>query len=148
MSEQTVCYLYIASCVPAPDGGIYRYRLTDGIPEPAGFTPMPSPMYMITDFSGKEPAMHVVLLDPYGRRESGLVTYRIAENGDLPDGTALVHPEISVIISGYVPDLLKSISMISRDKKIVGAGMCGKGYKEWVRVSDGGPSVKARAKLG
>ena len=53
-----------------------------------------------------------------------------------------------VIISGYVPDLLKSISMISKNHKIVGAGMCGKGYKEWVRVSDGGPSVKARAKLG
>ena len=53
-----------------------------------------------------------------------------------------------VIISGYVPDLLKSISMISGDCKIEGAGMCGKGYKEWVRVSDGGPSVKARAKLG
>ncbi len=53
-----------------------------------------------------------------------------------------------VIISGYVPDLLKSISMISNNHKVVGAGMCGKGYKEWVRVSDGGPSVKARAKLG
>ncbi|MBQ2921006.1 MAG: TldD/PmbA family protein [Oscillospiraceae bacterium] len=53
-----------------------------------------------------------------------------------------------VIISGYVPDLLKSISMVSSDCKIVGAGMCGKGYKEWVRVSDGGPCVKARAKLG
>lgn len=53
-----------------------------------------------------------------------------------------------VIISGYVPDLLKSISMISGDCKIEGAGMCGKGYKEWVRVSDGGPCVKARAKLG
>ena len=53
-----------------------------------------------------------------------------------------------VIISGYVPDLLKSISMVSKEHKIVGAGMCGKGYKEWVRVSDGGPSVKARAKLG
>ena len=53
-----------------------------------------------------------------------------------------------VILSGYVPDLLKSISMVSRDSKIIGAGMCGKGYKEWVRVSDGGPSVKARAKLG
>lgn len=53
-----------------------------------------------------------------------------------------------VIISGYVPDLLKSISMVSKSHKIVGAGMCGKGYKEWVRVSDGGPSVKARAKLG
>jgi TldD protein len=53
-----------------------------------------------------------------------------------------------VIISGYVPDLLKSISMVSANHKIVGAGMCGKGYKEWVRVSDGGPCVKARAKLG
>ena len=53
-----------------------------------------------------------------------------------------------VIISGYVPDLLKSITMVSSDCKIVGAGMCGKGYKEWVRVSDGGPCVKARAKLG
>ena len=53
-----------------------------------------------------------------------------------------------VIISGYVPDLLKSISMVSKECKIVGAGMCGKGYKEWVRVSDGGPCVKARAKLG
>ena len=53
-----------------------------------------------------------------------------------------------VIISGYVPDLLKSISMVSSDCKIVGAGMCGKGYKEWVRGSDGGPCVKARAKLG
>ena len=53
-----------------------------------------------------------------------------------------------VIISGYVPDLLKSISMISKECKIVGSGMCGKGYKEWVRVSDGGPCLKARAKLG
>ncbi len=53
-----------------------------------------------------------------------------------------------VIISGYVPDLLKSISMISGDCKVEGAGMCGKGYKEWVRVSDGGPALKARAKLG
>ena len=53
-----------------------------------------------------------------------------------------------VIISGYVPDLLRSISMVSKNWKVVGAGMCGKGYKEWVRVSDGGPCVKARAKLG
>ena len=53
-----------------------------------------------------------------------------------------------VIISGYVPDLLRSISMISGDCKLDGAGMCGKGYKEWVRTSDGGPCVKARAKLG
>ena len=53
-----------------------------------------------------------------------------------------------VIISGYVPDLLKSISMVSGEATLNGAGMCGKGYKEWVRTSDGGPCVKARAKLG
>jgi len=51
-------------------------------------------------------------------------------------------------MSGYVPDLLKSISMVSDDFVVTGAGMCGKGYKEWVRVSDGGPALKVRVKLG
>ena len=67
---------------------------------------------------------------------------------EIKDGKLTDNWFAPVIISGYVPDLLKSISMISRESKIVGAGMCGKGYKEWVRVSDGGPCVKARAKLG
>jgi transketolase len=49
--------------------------------------------------------------------------------------------------SGSVPELLKSISMVSDDFKIIGAGACGKGYKEWVRVSDGGPALKVRVKL-
>lgn len=53
-----------------------------------------------------------------------------------------------VIMSGYVPDLLKSISMVSKDFVIEGSGHCGKGYKEWVTVSDGGPALKARCKLG
>lgn len=53
-----------------------------------------------------------------------------------------------VIISGYVIDLLESISMVSDELKIIGSGMCGKGHKEWVYVSDGGPHLKARAKLG
>ncbi|MDO4459842.1 MAG: TldD/PmbA family protein [Clostridia bacterium] len=53
-----------------------------------------------------------------------------------------------VVISGSVLDLLGSISMISDEKEIEGYGMCGKGYKEWVYVSDGGPYLKARAKLG
>ena len=44
-----------------------------------------------------------------------------------------------VVLSGYVPDLLKSISMMSRDAHLCGTGFCGKGYKEWVKVSDGGP---------
>jgi TldD protein len=50
-------------------------------------------------------------------------------------------------ISGYVPDLLKSISMISKDMKMSGTGYCGKGYKEWVKVSEGGASIKAKAVL-
>ena len=53
-----------------------------------------------------------------------------------------------VVMSGYVPDLLQSISMVSSDFEVIGAGHCGKGYKEWVTVSDGGPCLKARCKLG
>ena len=53
-----------------------------------------------------------------------------------------------VVMSGYVPDVLKSISMISDGFKVTGSGMCGKGYKEWVRVSDGGSALKVRVKLG
>lgn len=53
-----------------------------------------------------------------------------------------------IIMTGYVPDLLKSISMVSDDFGISGAGYCGKGYKEWVKVSDGGPFIKCKARLG
>ena len=52
-----------------------------------------------------------------------------------------------VCLSGYVPDLLKSISMVSDTLKLSGSGYCGKGYKEWVKVSDGGPAIKARVKI-
>ena len=53
-----------------------------------------------------------------------------------------------VVMSGYVIDLLESISMVSNDFKVEGAGSCGKGYKEWVRVSDGGGCIKAQVKIG
>ena len=53
-----------------------------------------------------------------------------------------------VIMTGYVPDLLKSISMVSNDFKLSGSGACGKGYKEFVKVSAGGPYIKAKARLG
>ena len=52
-----------------------------------------------------------------------------------------------VVLTGYVPDLLKSISMVSEEVKL-GAGTCGKGYKEWVKVSDGGSYIKAKIRLG
>ena len=53
-----------------------------------------------------------------------------------------------VVISGYVIDLLNSISMVSDKVTVIGSGFCGKGHKEWVYVSDGGPYLKAEAKLG
>ncbi len=53
-----------------------------------------------------------------------------------------------IVLTGYVPDLLKSISMMSGELTLGGGGYCGKGYKEWVKVSDGGPYIKARIRLG
>ena len=66
---------------------------------------------------------------------------------EIVDGKLTDNYVSPVVMSGYVPDLLKSISMVSDDFKIIGSGSCGKGYKEWVRVSDGGPALKARVKL-
>lgn len=71
-----------------------------------------------------------------------------AEYGiEIVDGKLTDNYVAPVVISGGVVDLLKSITMISKDVEIIGAGMCGKGYKEWVKVADGGPALKARAKL-
>ena len=53
-----------------------------------------------------------------------------------------------IVLTGYVPDLLKSVSMMSKTPELSGSGHCGKGYKEWVKVSDGGPYMKARIRLG
>ncbi|MCR5296536.1 MAG: TldD/PmbA family protein [Clostridiales bacterium] len=53
-----------------------------------------------------------------------------------------------LVMTGYVPDLLGSVSMVSRDREVFGAGACGKGHKEWVKVADGGPYLKAKVRLG
>lgn len=53
-----------------------------------------------------------------------------------------------VIMTGYVPDLLGNISMLSRDREVFGNGACGKGHKEWVKVADGGPYLKTIGRLG
>lgn len=73
----------------------------------------------------------------------------VAEYGiEIVDGKLTENYVSPVVMSGYVPDVLKSISMISDAFVVEGAGMCGKGHKEWVRVSDGGPALKLRVKLG
>ena len=73
----------------------------------------------------------------------------VAQYGiEIVDGKLTDNYVAPVVMSGYVPDLLKSITMVSDQVTITGAGSCGKGYKEWVSVSDGGPALKARVKLG
>ena len=73
----------------------------------------------------------------------------VAQYGiEIRDGKLIENYVSPVVMSGYVPDLLMSISMVSDRLKITGSGMCGKGYKEWVRVSDGGPALKVKVKLG
>ncbi len=50
-------------------------------------------------------------------------------------------------ISGYVPEVLQSISAVSREVKLDG-GSCGKGHKETVPVASGGPYLLLKARLG
>ncbi len=45
-------------------------------------------------------------------------------------------------ISGFLPDILKNITHVGQKLEVEGAGACGKGHKEWVRVSEGGPHIK------
>jgi TldD protein len=65
------------------------------------------------------------------------------ENGKLTD--RIISP---IIMTGYVPELLSNISMISGDMELGGSGMCGKGYKELVKNAAGGPYIKTKARLG
>ncbi len=71
-----------------------------------------------------------------------------AEYGiEIVDGKLTDNYVSPVVMSGSVPELLKSITMVADNHKVLGSGGCGKGYKEWVRVADGGPSLKVRVKL-
>jgi len=53
-----------------------------------------------------------------------------------------------IFCSGYVPDVLGAIDMVSDDFVLAGSGFCGKGYKEYVKVSSGGPCIKTKMRLG
>jgi TldD protein len=53
-----------------------------------------------------------------------------------------------VIMTGYVPEVLSNITMISRKVELFGTGACGKGHKELAKVSAGGPYIKTKMRLG
>jgi TldD protein len=50
-------------------------------------------------------------------------------------------------ISGYVPDVLQSITAVGNELQMDG-GSCGKGHKETVPVASGGPHLLLTARLG
>ena len=72
----------------------------------------------------------------------------IARGYEIIDGKLTGKVVAPVVLTGYVPDLLNSISMASTDYVSFGSGMCGKGHKEWAKTADGGPYLKAVARLG
>ena len=67
---------------------------------------------------------------------------------EIKDGKMTGKMFTPVILTGYVPDLLSNISMVGPKMELNGNGHCGKGYKEWVIVSDGGPYLKTKVRLG
>lgn len=72
----------------------------------------------------------------------------VAEKGrEIIDGKLTGKIVSPVYLTGYVPDLLNSISMVSPDLRLSGGGYCGKGWKEWVKTSTGGSFIKAKGRL-
>ncbi len=67
---------------------------------------------------------------------------------EIKDGKLTGNIVSPVIMTGYVPDVLQSISMVSDEVKLFGTGACGKGHKEFAKTADGGPYIKTRARLG
>ena len=63
--------------------------------------------------------------------------------GGKPTGTVFA----PISITGYVPDLLNDVSMVANDFELHPGG-CGKGWKEYVNVGDGGPHLRTRVRLG
>ncbi len=72
----------------------------------------------------------------------------ISRGYEIIDGKLTGKVVAPLVLTGYVPDLLNSISMASADYESFGSGMCGKGHKEWVKTADGGPYLKCRVRLG
>jgi TldD protein len=72
----------------------------------------------------------------WGVQITGVIAERISQ-GKL---TGELFYEVG--ISGFLPDILKHITDVGDRLEVEGAGSCGKGHKEWVRVSEGGPHLK------
>ncbi|XMB86880.1 TldD/PmbA family protein [Mycoplasmatota bacterium WC44] len=74
----------------------------------------------------------------------------ISRGREIIDGKLTGKIVAPVLLTGYVPELLESISMVSgsEDLELSGGGACGKGHKEWAKTSTGGTYIKAVGRLG
>lgn len=73
----------------------------------------------------------------------------ITRGKEIKDGKLTGKVYAPVLLTGYVPDVLKSITMVSDgDVDLSGSGHCGKGHKEWAKTSIGGTFIKLRGRLG
>ncbi len=102
------------------------------------------------------------LSDMISNLDSGIFIEKVEGGMEDPKGwgmqvNALVGREIKngkftgniyspIIITGYVPDILMSITECS-DSFELDSGGCGKGHKELVPVSTGGPHLRLKARL-
>ena len=59
-----------------------------------------------------------------------------------PTGRVFASPTVS----GYVPEILTHITMVGNDWALE-PGSCGKGFKEFVAVTSGGPHLRTRARV-
>ena len=91
-------------------------------------------VYLRSAMSGME--------DPMGWASRSALYGEEIVNGAL---TGRLYSQVGV--SGYVPDLLQSVSAIGSDVTL-SAGACGKGHKEMVGVATGGPHLRMKARLG
>lgn len=70
-----------------------------------------------------------------------------AKGREIKDGKFTGKIVSPLYLTGYVPDLLMSISAATSDIKMSGSGYCGKGYKEFVKTSTGGTYIKGKGRL-
>lgn len=72
----------------------------------------------------------------------------VLQGEEIVDGKLTGNLVSPVIMTGYVPEVLSAVTMVSEKAELFGSGACGKGHKEFVKVSDGGPYIKTRVRLG
>ncbi len=74
------------------------------------------------------------------------ITARIGE--EIRDGKLTGQLFTPVGVTGSVPEVLGSVSAVGDDFDLQGGATCGKGHKEFVPVSSGGPHLRMKARLG